>query len=243
MSDLSLRGISLTFPDGTEAIANADLDVSRGEFVSIVGPSGCGKSTLLRVASGLLDPTNGSVSVDASSVGYVFQDPTLLPWRTTRRNVELLAELRNVVPAIRRERAERILATVGLTEFADHFPRTLSGGMKMRASLARTLMLEPTVCLFDEPFGALDEMTRERLNGELIEIFLARNFAGVFVTHSIGEAVFMSSRVHVMTSRPGRLLEPIEVPFAYPRSPEIRFTPEFAAICGRVARALREATS
>ncbi len=243
MSDLSLRGISLTFPDGTEAIANADLDVSRGEFVSLVGPSGCGKSTLLRVASGLLDPTNGSVSVDASSVGYVFQDPTLLPWRTTRRNVELLAELRNVVPAIRRERAERILATVGLTEFADHFPRTLSGGMKMRASLARTLMLEPTVCLFDEPFGALDEMSRERLNGELIEIFLARNFAGVFVTHSIGEAVFMSSRVHVMTSRPGRLLEPIEVPFAYPRSPEIRFTPEFAAICGRVARALREATS
>lgn len=243
MSDLSLRDISLTFPDGTEAIANADLDVSRGEFVSIVGPSGCGKSTLLRVASGLLAPTNGSVSVDASSVGYVFQDPTLLPWRTTRRNVELLAELRNVVPAIRRERAERILATVGLTEFADHFPRTLSGGMKMRASLARTLMLEPTVCLFDEPFGALDEMTRERLNGELIEIFLARNFAGVFVTHSIGEAVFMSSRVHVMTSRPGRLLEPIEVPFAYPRSPEIRFTPEFAAISGRVARALREATS
>ena len=243
MSDLSLRDISLTFPDGTEAIANADLDVSRGEFVSIVGPSGCGKSTLLRVASGLLAPTNGSVSVDASSVGYVFQDPTLLPWRTTRRNVELLAELRNVVPAIRRERAERILATVGLTEFADHFPRTLSGGMKMRASLARTLMLEPTVCLFDEPFGALDEMTRERLNGELIEIFLARNFAGVFVTHSIGEAVFMSSRVHVMTSRPGRLLEPIEVPFAYPRLPEIRFTPEFAAICGRVARALREATS
>ena len=243
MSDLSLRDISLTFPDGTEAIANADLDVSRGEFVSIVGSSGCGKSTLLRVASGLLAPTNGSVSVDASSVGYVFQDPTLLPWRTTRRNVELLAELRNVVPAIRRERAERILATVGLTEFADHFPRTLSGGMKMRASLARTLMLEPTVCLFDEPFGALDEMTRERLNGELIEIFLARNFAGVFVTHSIGEAVFMSSRVHVMTSRPGRLLEPIEVPFAYPRSPDIRFTPEFAAICGRVARALREATS
>jgi len=113
----------------------------------------------------------------------------------------------------------------------------------MRASLARTLMLEPTVCLFDEPFGALDEMSRERLNGELIEIFLARNFAGVFVTHSIGEAVFMSSRVHVMTSRPGRLLEPIEVPFAYPRSPDIRFTPEFAAICGRVARALREATS
>ena len=243
MADLSLRDISLTFPNGTRALAEVNLEVARGEFVSIVGPSGCGKSTLLRVASGLLAPTSGSVAVDSSEVGYVFQDPTLLPWRTTRRNVELLAELRGVAPDVRRERADRILATVGIAEFAAHYPRTLSGGMKMRASLARTLMLEPSVCLFDEPFGALDEMTRERLNDELIEIFLARNFAGVFVTHSIGEAVYLSSRVRVMTSRPGRLLEPIEVPFAYPRSPELRFTPEFAEVCGRVARSLREATT
>ena len=243
MSDLSLRDISLTFPDGTEAISSASLAVSRGEFVSIVGPSGCGKSTLLRIASGLLAPSSGSVTVDHSSVGYVFQDPTLLPWRTTRRNVELLAELRGVDPTIRHERADRILSTVGLLEFADHRPRTLSGGMKMRASLARTLMLEPAVCLFDEPFGALDEMTRERLNGELIEIFLAQRFAGVFVTHSISEAVFMSSRVHVMSSRPGVLLQPVEVPFSYPRSSELRFSPEFAEVCGRVARTLREATS
>jgi NitT/TauT family transport system ATP-binding protein len=242
MSGLSLRDISLTFPDGTEAVSSANLEVSGGEFVSIVGPSGCGKSTLLRVASGLLAPTSGSVAIDSSSVGYVFQDPTLLPWRTTRHNVELLAELRNVSLPIRRERADRILSTVGLTEFADHYPRALSGGMKMRVSLARTLMLEPTVCLFDEPFGALDEMTREHLNGELIGIFLARRFAAVFVTHSISEAVFMSSRVHVMSSRPGRLGAPIDVPFDYPRVPELRFTPEFAETCGRVARALRETT-
>ncbi len=243
MADLSLRDISLTFPNGTEAITDVNLDVTRGDFVSIVGPSGCGKSTLLRVASGLLAPTSGSVSVNSAEIGYVFQDPTLLPWRTTRRNVELLAELRGVASDVRRKRADRILETVGLGEFAEDYPRTLSGGMKMRASLARTLMLEPAVCLFDEPFGALDEMTRERLNGELIDIFLARRFAAVFVTHSIGEAVFMSSRVLVMSSRPGRIVASIDVPFDHPRVPDLRFTPEFAEVCGRVARTLREAAT
>ena len=241
MPDLSMRDVSLTFADGTHALERVSLDVSKGEFVSIVGPSGCGKSTLLRVASGLLDESTGEVEVDRTSLGYVFQEPTLLPWRTVRGNVELLAELRGMHPTERAERANRAIELVGLSGFEEHHPRTLSGGMKMRTSLARTLMLRPSVCLFDEPFGALDEMTRERLNSELMALFAIDRFTGLFVTHSIGEAVFLSTSVYVMSERPGRLVERIEIPFEYPRSPELRFTPEFAAVAGRVSRALRGA--
>jgi NitT/TauT family transport system ATP-binding protein len=241
MPDLSMRDVSVTFADDTHALDRVSLDVSRGEFVSIVGPSGCGKSTLLRVASGLLDASSGEVGVDRESLGYVFQDPTLLPWRTVRGNVELLAELRGMDATERAERAVRTIELVGLTGFEDHHPRALSGGMKMRTSLARTLMLRPSVCLFDEPFGALDEMTRERLNTELMTLFDADRFTGLFVTHSISEAVFLSTSVYVMSERPGRLVERIEIPFDYPRSPEMRFTSEFATLAGRVSRALRGA--
>lgn len=238
MSGLSIHDVSLTFADGTSALGGVSIDIDRGEFVSVVGPSGCGKSTLLRVAAGLLQPTSGSVNADRRSLGFVFQDPTLLPWRTVRENIVLLAELQGDRGASS-VAVDSIIETVGLRGFEAHHPKALSGGMKMRVSLARSLMLNPDVCLFDEPFGALDEMTRERLNDELMRIFMRDQFAGLFVTHSISEAVFLSTSVHVMSQRPGRLIERIDVPFEYPRSAELRFTPEFTGIAARVSRALR----
>lgn len=236
---LAFRGVSLTYPDGTAALADVSLDVHRGEFVTIVGPSGCGKSTLLRLASGLLEPTSGTVSVDRSSIGYVFQDPTLLPWRTVRRNVELPAQLHGI-PGVERARlAQEAIDLVGLTGFEEHRPRALSGGMRMRTSLARSLVLRPGVFLFDEPFGAVDEITRERLNEETLALFLRERFAALFITHSVAEAVFLSTRVLVMSARPGRIVAELEVPFPHPRAPELRFEPAFAELCGRVSRLLR----
>jgi len=236
---LAFNGIGMTFPDGTEAVREASFSVSRGEFVTIVGPSGCGKSTLLKIASGLLEPTAGTVNVDRERLGYVFQDATLLPWRTVLGNVELLAELHGIDKAERRRVALEAIDTVGLTSFTGYYPRSLSGGMKMRASLARTLTLKPPVFLFDEPFGAVDEITREHLNDETQRLFQAEGFAGLFITHSIAEAVFMSTRVLVMSARPGRIVAEFDVPFDYPRHPELRFDPEFAALCGEVSKELR----
>jgi NitT/TauT family transport system ATP-binding protein len=231
------------FEDGTVALSGVDLDVDEGEFVTVVGPSGCGKSTLLRLASGLERATGGTVDVPASRVGYVFQDATLLPWRTVRRNVELLAELHGTSRRVRAAAAAAAVGLVGLTGFEDHLPRALSGGMRMRASLARSLVLDPDLFLFDEPFGALDEITRERLNDELLRLFAARRFAALFITHSVGEAVYLSTRVLVMSGRPGRIVAVHDVPFPYPRDPGLRFTPEFARLCGEVSGALREGHS
>jgi len=236
---LAFNGIGMTFPDGTEAIREASFSVARGEFVTIVGPSGCGKSTLLKIASGLLEPTAGTVTVDRERLGYVFQDATLLPWRNVLGNVELLAELHGIDKAERRRLALEAIDTVGLTSFQWHYPRSLSGGMKMRASLARTLTLKPPVFLFDEPFGAVDEITREHLNDETQRLFQTEGFAGLFITHSIAEAVFMSTRVLVMSARPGRIVAEFDVPFDYPRHPELRFDPEFAVLCGEVSKELR----
>jgi NitT/TauT family transport system ATP-binding protein len=236
---LRFEDVGMVFPDGTEAVAEVNLDVRPEEFVTIVGPSGCGKSTLLRIASGLLEPTRGRVEVDREHLGYVFQDATLLPWRTVRRNVELLAELRGVPEPERRATAAEAIELVGLEGFEEHYPKSLSGGMKMRASLARTLTLRPPVFLFDEPFGAVDEITREHLNEQTQDLFQAEGFAALFITHSIGEAVFMSTRVAVMSARPGRLVAEFDVPFAYPRPPELRFDPRFAALSGEISRALR----
>jgi NitT/TauT family transport system ATP-binding protein len=236
---LRFERIGMTFPDGTRAIDEVTFAVERGQFVTVVGPSGCGKSTLLRIASGLLEPTAGRVEVDRDNLGYVFQDATLLPWRNVRRNVELLAELRGMPEAERRRRAGEAIALVGLGGFEEHYPRSLSGGMKMRASLARTLALRPPVFLFDEPFGAVDEITREHLNEQTQELFQTEGFAGLFITHSISEAAFMSTRVLVMSARPGRLIADFEVPFPYPRPPELRFEPAFAELSGEISRALR----
>lgn len=236
---LSFTGVDMTYPDGTEALKDIDLSVRPGEFVTVVGPSGCGKSTLLKLASGLLEHTGGTVEVERERIGYVFQDATLLPWRTVQKNVELLSELHGVDGAERTERAQRAIDLVGLTGFEKHHPKRLSGGMRMRVSLARSLTLEPTVFLFDEPFGALDEITRERLNSEVISLFRREGFAGLFITHSITEAVFLSTRVVVMSARPGRIIDEFDVPFAYPRQPDLRFDPEFAELSGRVSKALR----
>ncbi|MEO5723169.1 MAG: ABC transporter ATP-binding protein [Ilumatobacteraceae bacterium] len=232
----------MTFPDGTEAIADVSFAVDAGEFVTVVGPSGCGKSTLLKIASGLLDPSSGYVDIDRDRLGYVFQDPTLLPWRTVRANVELLAQLRGINAAERHRLAQEAIDMVGLSGFEQHYPKTLSGGMKMRCSLARTLTLRPPLFLFDEPFGAVDEITRENLNDQTLALFRAQGFAALFITHSISEAVFMSTRVLVMSARPGRIVAEFPVPFDYPREPRLRFEHRFAQLAGEISAALRAAS-
>ncbi len=236
---LVFDGVGKTFPDGTEALRDVTFDVNPGEFVTVVGPSGCGKSTLLRLASGLDDVTAGHCEVDRSNIGYVFQDATLLPWRSVTGNVELIAELHGESKNERRERAALAIKKVGLSGFEDHFPKQLSGGMRMRASLARSLVMSPPIFLFDEPFGALDEITRESMNEETLRLFREEGFAGLFITHSISEAVFMSTRVLVMSGRPGTIVDSFDVPFDYPRPPELRFDPMFAELSGRVSHALR----
>lgn len=237
-SALRFQDISMTFPDGTQALSQVSFSVERGEFVTVVGPSGCGKSTLLKIASGLLTPTAGVVEVDREKLGYVFQDPTLLPWRTVQKNVELLTELHDHPASERAERARQAIELVGLSGFEDHYPKALSGGMRMRVSLARTLTLEPPVFLFDEPFAAVDEITRQRLNEETLLLFERSNFAGLFITHSITEAVYLSTRVHVMSARPGHLVASFDIPFAYPRPDTLRFDPDFARISGEISTAL-----
>lgn len=237
---LDFQDVAMTFPDGTVALSGIDLTVKRGEFVTVVGPSGCGKSTLLRIASGLETASHGTVELDTSRIGYVFQDATLLPWRSVRANVELLAELQWDTIAVRRKKAQEAIDLVGLGGFENHLPRALSGGMRMRTSLARSLTLDPEIFLFDEPFGALDEITRERLNDELLRLFAEKQFAGLFITHSVSEAVYLSTKVIVMSGRPGKIVDTFEVPFDMPRDPDVRFTGEFASLVGKVSHALRE---
>jgi NitT/TauT family transport system ATP-binding protein len=238
---LRFHGVGKVFPDGTEALADVSFSVGAGEFVTVVGPSGCGKSTLLRIASGLDEPTSGQVDVDRANIGYVFQDATLLPWRTVRRNIDLFAELHDMAAAEREQKVAEAIELVGLSGFENHHPRQLSGGMRMRVSLARSLVMKPPIFLFDEPFGALDEITRERLNEETLRLFAHEGFAGLFITHSIMEAVFMSTRVHVMSARPGRIVASYDIPFGYPRSPDLRFEPAFAELSGELSHALRGA--
>ena len=231
----------MTFPDGTQAVDGVDLTVDRGEFVTIVGPSGCGKSTLLRIISGLQQPTSGSCDVDRKSLGYVFQDSVLLPWRNVQKNVELNAELLGVPKELRKESAQKAINLVNLNDHVTKFPHQLSGGMKMRCSLARSLVSQPRVFLFDEPFGALDEITRERLNDEVLRLFELQKFAALFITHSITEAVYMSTKVLVMSARPGKIIAEFDVPFAYPRNHDLRYEAEFGELCGKISHALRGA--
>ncbi|WP_433283742.1 ABC transporter ATP-binding protein [Pseudonocardia sp. CA-142604] len=237
---LALDRVTKTFPTGTVALTDVSLTIAPGELVTVVGPSGCGKSTLLRLASGLEQETSGSVEVAAASTSYVFQDATLLEWRTALRNVELVGELRGVPREERRARAQEVLDLVGLRGFEKQHPRQLSGGMRMRVSLARALVAEPELALFDEPFGALDEITRLQMQTELQKIFRLKRFAGLFITHSVSEAVYLSTRVLVMSGRPGRIVAEVAVPWEYPRPPELRYEPEFAEITGRVSAALGE---
>ena len=239
---VSARDLEKRFSEDVIAIQGIDLDVQEGEVVSLVGPSGCGKSTLLRLVAGLETPTAGIVErpgIDESpgSVGFVFQDAHLLPWRTARRNVELLLEIQNVSREERQQRAEKALNRVGLQGFEDAYPRQLSGGMKMRVSLARTLVLNPQLFLLDEPFGALDEITREKLNDDFVELSRANGLTTLFVTHSVTEAVYLSTRVIVISDRPGKIVDEIPVPFAE-RNRSLRSTPEFVQTCAAVSETL-----
>jgi len=238
---LSFANVSMTFDDGTKALDNVSFGINDGEFVTVVGPSGCGKSTLLRIASNLEANTGGTCSIDRDSIGYVFQDATLMPWRTVAHNVELIAELHKLPKSERQKLSAEAIDLVGLNGFEDKYPRQLSGGMRMRASLARSLVMKPKVFLFDEPFGALDEITRERLNDELLRLFQLEGFAGLFITHSITEAVYMSTKVLVMSARPGKIIASFDVPFSYPRSHDLRYEPEFGELCGKISHALRGA--
>ena len=235
------EGLAKQFPSGVEALRDLNLAISRGQFVSIVGPSGCGKSTFLRLVAGLDAPTSGELRVDGHDplgLAFVFQDATLLPWRSVAHNITLPLELR------REEDDERIaqtLALVGLTDFAAAYPAQLSGGMRMRVSIARALVTRPQILLLDEPFGALDEITRQRLNEELLRLWQEDRWTGLFVTHNVSEAVFLSQRVLVMSARPGRILANIAIPFPYPRSPYLRSAPEFIRIANGISRQLAHA--
>ena len=230
-----------------EALRDITLSVGRGELMAVVGPSGCGKSTLLRIVAGLRRPTSGSVVVGGgevrgpvSAVGMVFQAPVLLKWRTVRDNVLLPAELSGLDPRRYRGRADALLSLVGLADFGDRLPRELSGGMQQRAALCRALLLDPPLLLMDEPFGALDAMTRDDMNLELLRVWgesLGERKTIVFVTHSIPEAVFLADRVTVMSPRPGRVTETFEIPLSRPRTPATRAQPEF----GRLALCIHEA--
>lgn len=235
------EGVSRVFAGGVAALAPTTLTLAPGELVAVVGPSGCGKSTLLRLAAGLDQPSTGTITV-AGSVGYVFQDPTLLPWRTVEGNVRLGLEIDRVPRAVRAAKTARAVALTGLGGFEKALPRTLSGGMRMRVSLARALTGEPDVFLFDEPFAALDEITRQTLGDELLALFERQRFAGLFVTHSVAEAVYLSSRVLVVSPRPGRVVAEVPVDVGYPRDPELRFDPAFTAAVAEVSHALRATT-
>jgi NitT/TauT family transport system ATP-binding protein len=236
---IAFRTAGKIFPDGTEAVRDVTFSLRRGEFLSVVGPSGCGKSTLLRMASGLGPHTSGEVDRQIDNIGYVFQDATLLPWRSVRKNVELLAELDGASKPDRERLATEAIRLVGLEGFENHYPKALSGGMLMRTSVARALTTKPPLFLLDEPFGALDEITRGTLNEELMRLFVSQRFAAIFITHSIAEAVFLSSRLLVMSPRPGRIVAEFEIPFSYPRPPELRFEPEFGRLSSEVSQALK----
>ena len=247
---VAASAIDKRFASGVEALRGVDLTIERGQFVSIVGPSGCGKSTFLRLVAGLDDPTAGTLTVDGRSpqearreqldLAFVFQDATLLPWRSVERNVGLPLELRGETDS---DRVAQVIDMVGLAEFANAYPAHLSGGMRMRASIARALATRPELLLLDEPFGALDEITRQRLNEELLRLWQEDLWTGLFITHNVYEAVFLSQRVLVMSARPGRLIADIAIPFEHPRAPDLRATPEFVQLADAISRQLGEAAA
>ncbi|HJQ59130.1 MAG TPA: ABC transporter ATP-binding protein [Vineibacter sp.] len=248
---IDIRRLSLTYRTADApvvALSDIDLQIRAGEFVSFIGPSGCGKTTLMRVIANLVEPTDGCISVNGMTpeqarlqraYGYVFQAPALYPWRTVRRNLTLPLEIMGMSREERARRAEKYLALVGLEGFENKFPWQLSGGMQQRVSIARALGFEPGLLLMDEPFGALDEITRDHLNEHLLRLWHRTQVTVVFVTHSIPEAVFLSNRIVVMSPRPGRIVEVIESDLPADRSLDVRETPAFLDIAHRVRVALR----
>lgn len=242
---IRLRGIDKTYANGVVALSGIDLDIRRGEFAAIVGASGCGKSTLLRIIAGLTGPSAGTCSVEAGGVatpkiGFVFQEPTLMPWRSLAGNVGLPLQLAGVPAREQDIRVAEALALVGLDGFAHALPRELSGGMKMRASIARALVTKPDILLMDEPFAALDEITRLRLNDDLLDLWQAIGKTVLFVTHSVFEAVYLAERVIVLSRRPGRVHAEFAFPVATPRPPDFRTSPAYPSQCDKVLRALRQ---
>jgi NitT/TauT family transport system ATP-binding protein len=239
---LSFDHVTKRFPNGVLALDDASFAVAPGEFVSIVGPSGSGKSTALRLIAGLSEPNAGKVawSGEKPALGFVFQDAALMPWSTVEGNIRLPLELEGRDDALIRERTNETLDLVGLTTFAKSYPRELSGGMKMRVSLARALAAQPSVLLMDEPFAALDEFTRERLNDELREVWAAKALTVVFVTHSIYESVYLSSRILVMSPRPGRIVADIAMAEPAARTADFRTTPSYGERCRQVRDALKK---
>jgi NitT/TauT family transport system ATP-binding protein len=243
---VSLRGVTKVYDSGVMALGPLDLDVSKGEFVSLLGPSGCGKSTALRLIAGLNAPTSGTVGVSSQagparpghSVGFVFQEPTLMPWASVRQNVRLPLKLAQTPAVEANARVAEALTQVGLGEFADAYPRELSGGMKMRVSLARALVTDPDILLMDEPFAALDEITRFRLNNDLLSLWRNLRKTIIFVTHSVFESVYLSQRVIVMTSRPGRIGAEFRIDAAEPRGEDFRTSADYAGYCRTVSNAL-----
>lgn len=243
---VKVSALGKRFGSGPLVLDGINLEVNRGEFVSFIGPSGCGKSTLLRLIAGLTSASEGSITVEGKApeqararMFFVFQDANLMPWRRVAENVELPLLLRGDDPARRQERVARMLEIVGLAGAAEKYPWQLSGGMRMRVSIARALSVAPEILLLDEPFGALDEMTRDRLNEDLLAIRSRDPFTGFFVTHSVAEAVFLSSRIVVLGANPGRVTAVIEVPFPYPRPSELRESPSFLRLLATTAQALR----
>jgi NitT/TauT family transport system ATP-binding protein len=240
---VSLEGVRKVFRNGTVALDGVDLAVAKGEFVSLLGPSGCGKSTLLRIIAGLVEPSAGTVrgrEALAGRTGFVFQEPTLMPWATVWDNVYLPLRLEGESRAAVSDRIGRTLAAVGLEGFERAYPRELSGGMKMRVSIARALVTSPELLLLDEPFGALDEITRFKLNEDLLELWQAQHWTVVFVTHSVFESAFLSSRVVVMTPRPGRIVADLPIDLDYPRAGSLRTAPHYTELCRALSHRLAE---
>ena len=240
---VSLRGVSKTFESGTVALSNFDFSVRAGEFVSLLGPSGCGKSTALRIVSGLGEASAGTVEWPGGTaqIGFVFQEPTLMPWANVAANVRLPFTLGRTNESSSAAAVSQAMARVGLAEFADAYPRELSGGMKMRASIARALVTEPQLLLMDEPFAALDEITRFRLNNDLLTVWQELRRTVIFVTHSVFESVYLSQRIVVMTPRPGRVFAEIAIDAPYPRDERFRTSADYAGYCRHVADALAKA--
>jgi NitT/TauT family transport system ATP-binding protein len=241
---VSLKGVTKLYDRGVAALGPLDFNVRDGDFVSLLGPSGCGKSTALRIIAGLSAPTSGTVRVAGGgrSIGFVFQEPTLMPWASVRDNVALPLELAHRPRSDIYGHVEAALARVGLAEFAAAYPRQLSGGMRMRVSLARALVTDPDILLMDEPFAALDEITRFRLNNDLLALWRDLRKTVIFVTHSVFESVYLSRRVVVMTPRPGRISAEYRIDTAEPRGEDFRTSAEYAAYCREVSIGLSLAT-
>jgi NitT/TauT family transport system ATP-binding protein len=242
-----------TYPNGTQALLPVDLSIAEGEFVTLLGPSGCGKSTLLKMVAGMLEPTDGRLlvwrkpvaQIDESGrrMAFVFQSPTLMPWASVRSNVRLPLDLAGVPRKEAEDRVAEALELVGLDKFASALPRALSGGMQMRVSIARGLVTQPDLLLMDEPFGALDEITRHKLDAELLELWQKKKLTVIFVTHSIHEAVFLSSRVVMMAARPGRVVEQFRIDEPYPRRADFMVSPQFSRYAKTLQDSLLRASS